>query len=205
MVATWVKKVFDGVGVTQYPAGPHRKAIADHYGGRALLCIDVSGSMSGQRLRAAIDGGGDFLTEATEAGYRCGLVLWDDRVVVHLRTGTPLPLLRARLLVAASRGGTMLAPTVQAAIDELGELTGDRVVCVFSDGGIGDPGPTGVLAARARALGIRFVVRGLGPMAGSGLATVLEPDGDAAEQVITDVGGLRRGIASMVADMRSGR
>jgi len=62
-----------------------------------------------------------------------------------------------------------------------------------------------VLAARARALGIRFVVRGLGPMAGSGLATVLEPDGDAAEQVITDVGGLRRGIASMVADMRSGR
>ena len=205
MVAAWVRRNFDGLGVTQYPVGAHRKAIAAHFGGRALLCIDVSGSMSGARLREAIAGGNDFLTEAVEAGYRCGLVLWDDHVVAHLSTDTPLALVKARLLIATSRGGTLLAPTVQPRIDELGELTGDRVVCVFSDGGIGDPGPTATLAARARALGIRFVVRGLGSTVGPGLATVLKPDGDTAEHVISDVGDMRRGIASMVADLRSGR
>lgn len=205
MVAAWVKKDFDGVGVTQFPVGPHLKSVTAHLSGRALLCIDVSGSMGGSRIAAAIAGGSDFLTEAAEAGYRCGLVLWDDHVVAHLSTDSPLALVRARLRTAGSGGGTRLAPTIQAAIKELGGLTGDRVVCVFSDGGIGDPGPTATLAAQARALGIRFVVRGLGTTAGSGLANVLEPEGDAAEQVIADVGDLRRGIASMVADMRSGR
>lgn len=204
MAATWVRRSFAGLGVTQYPVGRHAKAIAAHLSGRALLCIDVSGSMSGDRLSAAIAGGRDFLTEAVEAGYRCGLVLWDDHVVAHFTTDSPLALVTARLLAARAGGGTMLAPTVQAAIDELGALTGDRVVCVFSDGGIGDPGPTATLAARARALGIRFVVRGLGPTAGPGLAAVLQPEGDAAEQVIADMGDMRRGIASMVADLRSG-
>jgi Mg-chelatase subunit ChlD len=204
--ASWVRRDFGGaVGVTQYKPGRHLEAVQDHFRGRALLCIDVSPSMEGARLRAAIDGGLDFLTEAREARYECGLVLWDFGVVAHLRTTSSVDAVRRRLRSASIGNGTALAPTIQAAIKELGPMGGDRVVCVFSDGAIVDPEPTAKLAARARGMGIRFVVRGLGPGAGGGLARVLRPEGDEVSQTIDDVKDMRRGIASMVRDLRAGR
>jgi len=202
VVASWVRRTYTAAGVTQYPPGPHLAAIAAHHTGKALLCIDVSGSMSGAPLGAAIEGGLDFLAEAGEAGYRCGLVLWSDTVNLHLPTDTPADVVTARLRAAGICGGTLLAPTVRAAIDELGPLTGDRVVCVFSDGGIGDPAPTAEAADKARALGIRFVVRGLGCTASAGLAAALRPDGEAADQTIDGIDGMRREIASMAREMR---
>lgn len=205
MVASWIRRDFADVGVTQYRPGPHLAAVQHHYLGRAVLCIDVSGSMSGAPLRAAIDGGLDFLTEARQARYDCGLVLWNSQVVAHLPTSSPDTRVRAQLRAAVSSGGTALAPALRVAIDELGPLSGDRVVCVFGDGGIGDTALAEQLAAQARALGIRFVVRGLGSGAGSGLARVLTPDEQDATQTVQHVGDLRRGIASMAADLRLGR
>jgi len=205
MTATWVRRDFGGTGVTQYKPGRHLNAIRAHLLGRALLCIDVSGSMSGAPLLAAIEGGGDFLDEAAAAGYRCGLVLWDHDVVAHLPTTSNLSAVRSRLNAASVSGGTALSPAIRVAIAELGPMTGDRVVCVFGDGGIGDPGPTADLAAQARALGIRFVVRGLGVGASTSLTTALQPDGDEAGRTIHGVGDMRRGIASMVRDMTTGR
>ncbi|MGI9004307.1 MAG: vWA domain-containing protein [Pseudonocardia sp.] len=205
MVASWVRRDFAGIGVTQYRPGPHLAAVQEHYRGRALLCIDVSGSMSGVPLCAAIEGGLDFLTEARQARYACGLVLWDDTVVAHLPTSSPDATVRRRLRAATGGGGTALAPTLRVVIDELGPLSGDRVVCVFSDGAIGDAVLAEQLAMQARALGIRFVVRGLGSGASSGLARALTPGEHETKQTVHDVGDLRRGIASMVADMRQRR
>ncbi len=203
MVASWVRKTFSGVGVTQYPPGPHLPTVQQHFLGHVLLCIDVSGSMSGAPLRAAVDGGLEFLTEARQARYECGLVLWDHGVVAHLPTRADDADVRARLRAATTGGGTALTPTLRTVIEELGPLRGDRVVCVFSDGSIADPGPSEQLAAEARALGIRFVVRGLGPGASLGLAAVLTPGAESAEQTVTDIGDLRRGIASMATDLRA--
>ncbi len=205
MVASWVRRDFSGVGVTQHRPGPHLAAVQAHFRGRALLCIDVSGSMSGAPLRAAIDGGLDFLTEARQGRYDCGLILWDDCVVAHLPTTSGDAQVRARLRAATSGGGTALAPPLHVAIAELGPLTGDRVVCVFSDGSISDPTAAERQAAHARALGIRFVVRGLGPDASSGLARLLTPGEQDAAQTVRDVDDLRRGIASMATDLRAGR
>ncbi len=82
-------------------------------------------------------------------------------------------------------------------------MTGDRVVCVFGDGDVGNAAEAEELARRARALGIRFVVRGLGERASRSLAKALEPDeGDAGQQTVRDVGDLRRGIASMALSLR---
>ncbi len=205
MPASWIRRDFSTVGVTQYRPGRELAAVQAHLVGRALLCIDVSGSMSGAPLRAAVEGGLDFLGEAASAHYRCGLILWNGEVVVHLPTGTSQRKVEARLRAAAATGGTRLAPAVRAATAELGPLTGDRVVCVFGDGGIADPGPTEEAAAQARALGIRFVVRGLGSHASDSLASALHADGPPAERTIEDVGGVRRGIASMVASLRTPR
>ncbi|ANZ41307.1 hypothetical protein BBK82_40440 [Lentzea guizhouensis] len=88
-MSTWVRKNFDGIGVTQSPPGPHLAALQSRYGGTVLLCIDVSGSMSGKRLRQAVDGGVAFLDEAANAHYRCGLVLWSDRVDRYLGPDQP--------------------------------------------------------------------------------------------------------------------
>lgn len=205
MVASWVKKDFAGVGVTQYRPGPHLAAVAQHYRGRALLCIDVSGSMSGAPLRAAVEGGLDFLTEAAQAYYDCGLVLWDDGVVSYLSTSSAEKKVRAALRGARICGGTALAPTLRVAIRELGPLTGDRVVCVFSDGELGDRATCVPLVAQALDLGIRFVVRGLGAAASAGLAALLTPGEDDGAQTVRDVGDLRRGISSMVESLRRGR
>jgi len=203
--ASWIRRDFSTVGVTQYRPGRQLAAVQAHLVGRALLCIDVSGSMSGEPLHAAVEGGLDFLSEARSAHYRCGLILWNDQVVVHLPTGTSQRKVEARLRAAVASGGTSLAPAVSAATTELGPLTGDRVVCVFGDGGIGDPGPAEEAAARARGMGIRFVVRGLGPHASDSLASALDADGPRADRTIEDVGGVRRGIASMVESLRARR
>jgi len=204
MVASWVRRNFDGVGVTQYKPGRHLEAVQDHFRGRALLCIDVSGSMHGAPLRAAVEGGLDFLAEAREAHYATGLVLWDHTVKVHLPTTAQPDRVRAALRSATCTGGTDLAPALRAAIKELGPMSGDRVVCVFGDGDIGNPAETEKLAKKARALGIRFVVRGLGDRSSRSLARVLTPDGgeEVREQTVRDVGDLRRGIASMALSLR---
>ncbi|MBA2323321.1 MAG: VWA domain-containing protein [Pseudonocardiales bacterium] len=205
MVASWVRREFSGTGVTQYPPGPQLAVIQQQFGGRALLCIDVSGSMSGAPLQAAIEGGLDFLAEAGQAYYACGLVLWDTKVVNHVPTTAPASTVQAALRRAKSGGGTALAPALRRAIKELGPLKGDRVICVFGDGGIGDPAEAQRLAAEARALGIRFVVRGLGDHASASLTRVLTPEVKGEGQTVHNVEDLRQGIASMAAEVRMGR
>jgi Mg-chelatase subunit ChlD len=201
--ASWVRREFGASGVTQFPPGRHLRAVQEHLLGAALLCIDVSGSMYGPPLEAAVAGGLDFLAEAEQAGYRCGLVLWHHDVTAYLPTTTSPDKVRARLRAATAGGGNNLVPTLQAAIEELGPMRGDRVVCVFGDGDVGPEPPVEAEAARARALGIRFVVRGLGASAGACLERTLQPDElDTTTRTVDDVGSLRRGIASMASALR---
>jgi len=206
VIASWVRREFAGVGVTQYRPGQHLPEVQYHFLGRALLCIDVSGSMTGAPLVAAIEGGLDFLAEAEQAGYHCGLVLWHHDVDVYLPTTTSMAEVQTRLRAARASGGNELRPTLRAAIAELGPMRGDRVVCVFGDGDVGNETDTAVDAAHARSLGIRFVVRGLGSGASACLARTLTPDEpEASARTVDDVGTLRKGIASMAASLRAGR
>jgi Mg-chelatase subunit ChlD len=202
VAASWVRRTFAGAGVTTYPAGPHLAAIADHVTDRTLLCIDVSGSMHGRRLADAVAGGLDFLGEALHAGYRCGLVLWHHGVTTYLPTTTEPAKVRAALRAARARGGTALLPTLRVAIDELGPMRGDRVVCVFGDGDVGNEQEVAAAAAQARSLGIRFVVRGLGRDASASLARTLLPDEPEEPARTVDALTVRRGIASMASDLR---
>lgn len=202
MVAGWVRRNYDGVGVTQHPPGRHLPEVQDHYLGKVLLCIDVSGSMSGEPLREAVAGGLEFVQEALDAHYRCGLLLWSDKVDVHVPLTAREGKVRAALRNASICGGTALAPALQLVIDELTPLAGDRVCCIFSDGGIGDTQAAAQLAERARSAGIRFVVRGLGAGTALGLSDVVGAEGDRTEQVVADAGQLRSGIASMARSLR---
>jgi von Willebrand factor type A domain len=202
MAAEWIRRNYDGIGVTQYRPGQHLREVQDHYLGKVLLCIDVSGSMSGEPLRQAVMGGLGFVKEALDAAYRCGLLLWSDKVDVHVPLTAGEGKVLAALHNASICGGTRLAPALHVAIAELAPLAGDRVCCIFSDGDISDTQRAAQLAERARSAGIRFVVRGLGACAAAGLSDVVGADGDATEQVVTDIGHVRGGIASMARSLR---
>lgn len=202
-VSDWVRKDFRGVGITQYPPGPHLAAIAAYYSGSVLLCIDVSSSMAGVPLAEATRGGADFLAEARAADYEVGLVLWNTGVAAAVPIGADEQQLRTTLRTASSHGGTDLRATLGYAISALAPRSGDRVVCVFGDGDVGEVAGVSALVREARSHGIRFVVRGLGANATDRLSSLLTPEEDRTTQVVADVAGLARGIASMARSLRA--
>lgn len=202
MPASWVRRTYDAVGVTQSPPGPHLEVLQGLLQGSALLCLDVSGSMAGRRLRAAVRGAEEFLAEARDAGYRVGLVLWHHDVATWVPPGAGAAPMSDALRRAVADGGTDLEPTLELAVRTLGPVPGDRVVCVVGDGDVGDARACARRAEEARALGIRFVVRGLGRSSAAALAAALTPGDDPdGAPLVHDVDGLSRGIASMARSL----
>lgn len=201
----WVRKNFAGVGLTQSPPGPHFDVLRKKYKGSVLLCIDVSGSMSGTPLKQAVTGGTEFLAEAFGAHYDCGLVLWNHGVEVHVPLGSSRTELVDRLGAAVSTGGNDLLPTLRIAKRDLAPLSGDRVLCVFGDGDIGKPSVVVPAARELCAMGVRIVVRGLGNGATKALSKLVCPGQQDDEQLIEDVGAISSGIASMAKGLSAGR
>jgi len=205
-MSSWVRSNFDGIGLTQSPPGKYLEVLQQQYGGTVLLCIDVSGSMSGEPLRQAIKGGEQFLREAVDAHYTCGLVLWNHQVERYVAPDTRHSKVLGVLRNADSTGGNDLVPTLLVAKKLFQPLRGDRVLCVFGDGDIGSQPTVVPLARELCALGVRIVVRGLGPGATANLERLLCPG--AAEpdsQVIEDVNSIGSGIASMAAGLTAMR
>jgi predicted metal-dependent peptidase len=204
-MSSWVRRRFDGIGLTQSPPGPHLPTLQAKYGGTVLLCIDVSGSMSGEPLRQAIKGGTKFLAEAEKAHYRCGLVLWSDRVDHYVPPSRPMREVSTALQNATICGGTELAPALRLGKEELGPRTGDRVLCVFSDGGLGDERKAKAHARELCAMGVRIIVRGLGHDVAGTLADLACPGDTDDQRVIDDVSQIGSGIASMATGLTTRR
>jgi Mg-chelatase subunit ChlD len=204
-VNSWVRRQFDGIGLTQSPPGPHLAALQAKHGGTVLLCIDVSGSMSGEPLKQAITGGTEFLKEAKAAHYKSGLILWSDNVDHYVPPDAPHKKVVGALAAASIVGGTMLAPALKLALKDLAPQTGDRVLCIFSDGGLGDRAESVKLARKLCALGVRIIVRGLGHGAASGLAELACPGETDDNQEIADVSTIGAGIASMARGLTTRR
>jgi hypothetical protein len=205
-MSEWVRKRFAGAGLTQAPPGPHFAALRAKYRATVLLCIDVSSSMSGSRLPQAIAGGEQFLAEAFDARYDCGLVLWNHDVATYVAPGASRAELADRLGAALAHGGTSLVPALELARRDLAPLPGDRVLCVFGDGDVGDRDRAGALARELCALGVRIIVRGLGTGATSALAALACSGGEDQRELIADERSITAGIASMAKGLtRAGR
>jgi Mg-chelatase subunit ChlD len=204
-MSSWVRRHFDGIGLTQSPPGPHLAALQARLGGTVLLCIDVSYSMSGEPLRQAIAGGSTFLSEANNAHYHCGLALWSDDVHRYVPpTASPATVAKA-LRTARVVGGTRLSPALRLGIKDLAPLTGDRVLCIFSDGGLADHNEAAALAKQLCAMGVRIIVRGLGHTAAASLSALACPGDTDDNRVIDDVSRIGAGIASMAKGLSARR
>lgn len=205
-MSTWTRRNFDGIGLTQSPPGPHLPALQARYGGTVLLCIDVSWSMKGKRLKQAVEGGVTFLEEAARERYRSGLILWAWNVHRYLGPDLPHGEVVDGLRAAEVAGGTNLVPALKKCREVMSTITGDRVVCIFSDGEIPNVEKAERIARELCAMGVRIVVRGLGPQAADTLARLRCPGADDDEQqVIVHEADIRAGIASMAGGLAKGR
>lgn len=200
-MASWIRRAFCAPGLTQIPPGPHLRSIQDRFGGTVMLCIDVSGSMSGSPLVEAVRGAGQFVTEAITAHYRIGVILWDDGVAAVAEPTSDGLAATQVLDTARIRGGTNLLPGLTRCHKVLGGFTGDRVVALFGDGDLG-PQRDEVLArvARMKAENIRFVTRGLGSYAAQVFGEISDEDPWSA--TIADVLDLAEGIANMATTLK---
>jgi hypothetical protein len=198
-MATWIRRPYGAVGVTQHPTGRHLAVLQAPHEGKVLLCIDVSGSMMGSPLQQAVDGARRFVAEAVEANYAVGLILWHHGVAAHVPLSRdPQGMLRT-LSAATAAGGNDITPTLDIGIRELGKLTGDRVMAVFGDGDIGAVPPAQKKARRAAELGIRIIVRGLGPYAASQLRLIATDIGNEEDTVVSSAAGIAAGVQSMIS------
>jgi hypothetical protein len=200
-VNTWIRRSFTGAGLTQSPPGPYFGALRASLSGTVVLCVDVSGSMYGEPLQQAIAGGTRFLTEAHQAGYHAGLILWNHVVDMYVPQDAPHHEVVEALRTARATGGNDLVPTLRLCREILADRKGDRVVCVFGDGDVGEPRAAQRLARELCAMGIRIVVRGLGRGAQQALSALVCPGQDDGAQLIEDVAGIESGIASMASGL----
>ncbi|OYN93389.1 VWA domain-containing protein [Enemella evansiae] len=209
-MAGWLKKKFDSVGVTEYPAGAHLETLQHLFGGGSVvLALDVSGSMAAhdagpkrdtQRLVMAVEGCQRFIQEAVEAHYSVGAILWHHDVDAYSHIDqSPSPALRL-LGRATPSGGTDAVPFLMRAHEMLlKQSAGDLVVAVFGDGDLGSPEAAKRQAELLVADNIRIITCGLGDSSAETLAAIStenEPPRTASDDTIAD------SIAGMISGLR---
>lgn len=197
---TWIRRQFTAVGLTQIPPGPHLSALQNRFGGTVMLCIDVSGSMTGTPLAEAVRGAEEFVAEAVAARYSVGVILWDTDVVA-LSEPTPGGE-GARELLAGVRigGGTDLLRPLQRCHQVLDGFTGDRVVALFGDGDLGRREQVLAKVTEMKAQNIRFVTRGLGALAAREYGEISDEEPSTA--AVDRVEDLAAGIAGMATSLK---
>jgi uncharacterized protein with von Willebrand factor type A (vWA) domain len=201
-MAGWIRRPFGAPGLTQIPPGPHLGAVQGRYGGTVMLCIDVSGSMSGTPILEALRGARQFVAEAVAAHYSIGVMLWNHHVeAVCEPTADGQAALDLLAPVNAARGGNDLFIALEHGHQILNRFTGDRVVALFGDGDLTPKERALAKVAQMKAENIRFVTRGLGPYAAAEFGEISSED--PASAAINDVADLAEGIADMATSLRS--
>jgi Mg-chelatase subunit ChlD len=206
-MADWIRRSFTSAGLTQIPPGRHIGALQGRYGGGVvMLCIDVSGSMDGKPIHEAVHGAKKFVSEAVEARYKVGVMLWNTGVT-GLAEPTPDGKGAMNLLGrtnSAAGGNNLIGPLnhCHKILDRFKDAP-DRVVALFGDGDLTPKGPVLQKVAQMKAENIRFVTRGLGRHAAAEFGEISSEEPSSAS--IDDVTNLANGIADMAASLKKKR
>lgn len=199
-MSTWMKKVIEAEGVTEYRPGPHLDKLEERFGGSGavMLLLDVSGSMTGD-MDAAIEGSLGFVADAEGGGYQVGAALWDTGVVDSVAPSAKTKAAVEMLKKARARGGTNVTPALTMAGNELMKIdVKDRVIAVFGDGDLGNTETAIAESKRLAALGIRIITLGLGASSAAALSKIsTEAEHTESASSVTlseDIRGLARGL-----------
>ena len=198
MATTWIRREFTAAGLTQYPTGQALRALQDRLGGSVVLCLDVSSSMEGTRLKQAVRGSKRFVDEALDAHYEVGIILWNSGIADRTGFRRDAPKLKRFLRGAASAGGTNIVPALDLAEQMLDGRSGDLVVAIFGDGHLGDPHRARVRAAELQEKDIRILTCGLGGASSESLDEISTESREAPRAAATQ-DDLPDAIASMAS------
>lgn len=194
----WLRRQFESVGLTQHPVGKHLSKVQDKFGGSVILCLDVSGSMSGRPLSQAVVGCRRFIEEAHEAHYQVGLVFWNHGVESHVQIMKETGPLFSLLKRASASGGTNIVPTLELVEQELAGHDGDRVVAIFGDGDLGNKRAAENAAQRLRSQNIRIITCGLGQSSAESLSAIADEE----ELRVASGDTIGESIAGMAAGLK---
>jgi len=124
------------------------------------LALDISESMSGEKLTQAKAGALGFAKDASAKDYGVGLISFNDdaTLLVEARTGASLAPSNLESLNAAGR--TNMAAAIQVACGKLKNKPGDKVICIVSDGEA-DRETTFRARDEARAVGVEIMTLGV--------------------------------------------
>jgi uncharacterized protein with von Willebrand factor type A (vWA) domain len=206
-MADWIRRSFTSAGLTQIPPGRHIGALQGRYGGGVvMLCIDVSGSMDGNPIREAVRGAKKFVSEAVEARYKVGVMLWNTGVVdLEEPTADGKKAMKLLSRTSGASGGTRLIGPLERCHEILDQFKDapDRVVALFGDGDIPPKDQVLKKVAQMKQEDIRFVTRGLGRRAAAEFGEISSEE--PASAVIDDVEKLADGIVTMAASLKKRR
>ncbi|OBG82650.1 hypothetical protein A5699_05730 [Mycobacterium sp. E802] len=198
-MAGWTKKTFQADPVTEFLPGPHLGRLQASFMGVVILALDVSGSMSGDRLDQARKGCQRFIDEAVQDKYSVGVILWDHGVSAFTPPHPSPNNARDMIASAAVSGGTNIVPCLQQAHEALMEQpAGDRVLAVFGDGDLGNRQQAIATAELLKADGIRIITCGLGDESAAQLDVISTENSEAPRTATTAT------IAESIASMAGG-
>lgn len=198
-MAGWTKKNFQADPVTEFIPGPNLGRLQASLSGAVILALDVSGSMSGDRLVQAKRGCHRFIDEAVAENYSVGVILWHHGVSAFTPPNRSPRHSRNMIESASASGGNDIVPCLQDAHAALmAAPAGDRVVAVFGDGDLGNPRSARDAASVLITDGIRILTCGLGEESAAQLDVI------STETVDTPRAATSESIAESIASMASG-
>jgi Mg-chelatase subunit ChlD len=106
--------------------------------GIAILLLDCSGSMAGEKLRDAMDGCMGFARDAIAKDYAVGVISFSDSWSWALRPSREVSEIGAAVRPQKANGLTMLAEAIAGAGEQLRLPVRLKAIVVFTDGHVGD-------------------------------------------------------------------
>lgn len=124
----------------------------------AVLVIDRSGSMAGDKTHLASSGAWDFSQSALTKGYRVAVIDFATRAKVTCAPSRKLTEVQRGCFIDSLTGSTQMHEGLRLA-SSLEPRSGDTIV-VVTDGAVDDPAGTLVLGSKLKAAGVEILAIG---------------------------------------------
>ncbi len=195
-----LRRRYSGHGLTTYPPGKYFDQVSDLHAGKLIMVIDVSSSMSGKRLTAAVSGARDLLGAALAESYLVGVVSFASSARVAQPLTTDLKAVGHALGGLVASGGTDMSRGIRQAHKLLEELRGERVMAIFSDWET-DRRSAIAAAVAARRDGIRIIATIGGTASPEFMREVIGED-EEVDLKVADDSQIRERVAGMASLIR---
>ncbi|CAK8713142.1 MAG: von Willebrand factor type A domain-containing protein [Candidatus Electronema aureum] len=149
----WVKKLEAASGKPIIPAKPF-------FGGTVYLVIDCSISMGGGKLHQAQRGASGFAVESQRKGYSLGLIQFSSYAEQISEPQKEIARINADLEKMRTSGSTNMAAAFSLATEKLTDRSGEKIICLVTDGMPDDRNAALAAANRAKQAGIDIMTIG---------------------------------------------